>query len=79
MHASWLKNPVQRFFVLLTEQTRFAAVLIYAQSSSAPRIDEYLAAHNDEPKPFKWTKNADEILESIARFATRALSAHRGP
>jgi hypothetical protein len=42
-------------------------------------IEEYLAAHNDEPKPFRWTKNADEILESIARFATRTLAAHSEP
>ena len=34
---------------------------------------------NEEPKPFKWTKNAAEILESIARFATRTLVAHREP
>jgi hypothetical protein len=40
-------------------------------------ITEYLDAHNEAPKPFKWTKSADEVLESIARFATRTLAAHR--
>jgi hypothetical protein len=42
-------------------------------------ITEYLDAHNEAPKPFKWTKNADEILESIARFASRTSKTHREP
>ena len=39
-------------------------------------IVAYIDAHNDEPKPFRWTKSADEILASLARFATRTLTAH---
>ena len=75
-HASWL-NLVERFFGLLTEHAlRRGSHTSTRQLRTA--IDEYLAAHNDEPKPFKWTKNADEILESIARFARRTLVAHRG-
>ena len=34
-------------------------------------IREYIEAHNEDPKPFVWTKTADDILASIARFATR--------
>lgn len=76
-HASWL-NLVERFFGLLTEHAlRRGSHTSTVQLRAA--IDEYLAAHNEEPKPFKWTKNADEILESIARFATRTLIAHREP
>jgi transposase len=76
-HASWL-NLVERFFGLLTEHAlRRGSHTSTAQLRRA--IEEYLAAHNDEPKPFKWTKNADEILESIARFATRTLAAHSEP
>ena len=41
-------------------------------------IEEFLAAHNDDPKPFAWTKSADEILASIARFATRTVAASDG-
>jgi hypothetical protein len=26
---------------------------------------------NDDPKPYVWTKTADQILESIARYCTR--------
>jgi transposase len=76
-HASWL-NLVERFVGILTEHAlRRGSHTSTVQLRAA--IEEYLAVHNDEPKPFKWTKNADEILESIARFATRALVAHRVP
>jgi len=71
-------NLVERFFGLLTEHAlRRGSHTSTRQLRAA--IEEYLAAHNEDPKPFKWTKNADEILESIARFATRTLLAHREP
>ncbi|HVA21109.1 MAG TPA: hypothetical protein VNN74_03305 [Candidatus Micrarchaeia archaeon] len=31
----------------------------------------YLATSNTDPHPFVWTKSADEILASIARFYLR--------
>jgi putative transposase len=34
-------------------------------------IQEFIDAHQANPKPFVWTKSADEILASIARFAQR--------
>jgi hypothetical protein len=37
---------------------------------------EFIAAHNQQPRPFRWTKSADQILASIARFATATLAAH---
>jgi len=36
----------------------------------------YVAAHNDNPKPFRWTKTADEILDKLRRFGTRTLQVH---
>ena len=73
-HASWL-NLVERFFGLLTERAlRRASHASVFELKQA--IHEYLDAHNDEPKPFKWTKTADQILASIGRFATRTLKAH---
>lgn len=30
-------------------------------------IEDYLAAHNDEPKPLVWTATADSTLEKVAR------------
>jgi hypothetical protein len=39
-------------------------------------IDTFIGAHNEDPKPFTWTKSADAILASIGRFATRTLDVH---
>ena len=36
-------------------------------------IHQYLEATNDSPKPFIWTKTADQILASVARFCARTL------
>jgi transposase len=68
-HGSWL-NQVERWFGLLTQrQIKRSAHKSVAALIAA--IEEFLAAHNDDPKPFVWTKSADGILASIARFATR--------
>jgi len=37
-------------------------------------IEEYIAATNADPKPFRWTKTADDILASIQRFCLRTLN-----
>jgi hypothetical protein len=42
-------------------------------NASQPRaleraIQEFLDLHNQQPRPFVWTKTADEILESFAPF-----------
>ena len=34
-------------------------------------IREYLDLHNDEPKPFRWTKSADEIIASVSSVIKR--------
>jgi hypothetical protein len=34
-------------------------------------IRHYIAVTNEAPKPFVWTKTADEILASVARFCHR--------
>jgi len=73
-HASWL-NLVERFFGLLTEHALRRGSHRSSRDLRAA-IHEYLDAHNEEPKPFKWTKSADEILASIARFATRTARVH---
>jgi transposase len=76
-HASWL-NLVERFFGLLTEHAlRRGSHTSTRQLQTA--IHEYLDAHNDAPKPFRWTKSADDILASIARFATRTNRSHPEP
>jgi hypothetical protein len=38
-------------------------------------IRTFIDAHHADPKPFVWTKSADEILASIGRFAQRTTDA----
>ena len=75
-YGSWL-NQVERWFGLLTERQikRGAHKSVRALEQA---IEQYLHANNKEPKPFVWTKTADEILASIARFAKRTVDLHRG-
>lgn len=69
--ASWL-NLVERWFALLTEQQLRRGVF-HSTRSLETTIRAYIDAHNEEPKPFIWTKTADEILASVARFCQRTL------
>ena len=73
-HASWL-NQVERWFALLTQrQIKRGSHRSVQQLETA--IKDFIAAHNKQPKPFRWTKTADQILASIARFANATLAAH---
>jgi len=68
-YGSWL-NLVERWFAELTnKQLRRSAFKSVPQLKAA--IIEFIDAHHADPKPFVWTKSADAILESIARFAQR--------
>jgi len=67
--ATWL-NLVERFFAAITEkQIRRGVHRSTRELETA--IYRYLDAHNRAPKPFIWTKTADQILASIARFCQR--------
>lgn len=71
--SSWL-NMVERFFSALTTQQlqRGADRSVRALHE---RIYGYLAVHNKDPKPFIWTKSADDILASVARFCQRTSNS----
>lgn len=75
-YSAWL-NLVERFFGLLTEHA-----LRRGSHASVPMlrkaITDYIEAHNEECEPFKWTKTADEILDTAKRFSQRTLKAHTG-
>src|ERR1700727_1617692 len=67
--GSWL-NLVERWFALLTErQLRRGVHRSTRELEDAIRA--YLEHHNRHPKPFIWTKTADQILDSVARFCKR--------
>lgn len=61
--SSWI-NLVERFFAALTEQQ-----LRRGTHRSVPALEkairEYLDVHNEQPKPFRWSKTADEIIDSV--------------
>lgn len=67
--ASWL-NLVERWFAALTEkQIRRGSFRSTRELETV--IKRYLQINNLNPKPFVWTKTADQILDSVARFCQR--------
>jgi transposase len=67
--ASWL-NMVERWFGLLSEkQIKRGTHRSTVELEKA--IRNYLTIHNEKPQPFVWTKTADQILASLARFCKR--------
>ena len=71
--ASWI-NQVERFFALLTERALKRGVF-RSVGDLEQAIKAYIDATNADPKPFRWTKTADDILASIQRFCLRTLEA----
>jgi len=74
-YSSWI-NQVERWFATLTnKQIRRGTHRSTVQLEKAIKL--YLATHNLDPKPFIWTKSADEILAKVARFCERtSRTAH---
>ncbi len=73
-HSSWL-NQVERWFGLLS-QRQIKRGSHYSVRELEAAIAEFIAIHNPQPKPFVWTKSADDLLNSIGRFASRTLAEH---
>jgi transposase len=72
-YGSWI-NLVERWFAEITNKRIRRGVFRSVKELEAD-IREYIDVHNEDPKPFVWTKTADEILASIARFAQRTSAA----
>ncbi len=72
-YSSWM-NLVERWFAALTDKA-----LRRGTHRSVKRLNEaiklYIEVNNENPKPLVWTKSADEILASIARFCKRTSGA----
>ena len=64
--SSWL-NQVERFFALLTDQ-QIRRGIHRSVTELHAAIAAFINRHNADPKPFRWTKSADDILASIERF-----------
>jgi transposase len=62
--SSWL-NAVERFFAELTEK-RLRRGIFRSVLDLIEAIDAYLEERNQDPKPFLWSKTAEEILDKLA-------------
>ena len=71
--SSWI-NQVERWFGFLAEQKikRGAHKSVQALEKD---VRAWIADWNTHPRPFLWTKTAEEILESLARFCRRISDA----
>ena len=85
---SSLLNQVERWFALLIDKQlrRGVHTSVYALEKD---IRDWITNRNQDPKPFTWTKTADEILERLASYlhefpaqdtrpAGVSVSPHRG-
>ncbi len=68
--ASWL-NLVESFFSIVEQNVTKRGV---HRSTRALEKDlrAFLQVHNDDPKPYRWTKTADQILDSLRRYCENA-------
>ena len=72
-YSSWI-NQVERWFAYLT-----ADLLQRSDHRSVQALEKdirnWVAAWNEDPKPFVWTKSAEAILSSLKRFLQRTSDA----
>ena len=69
--SSWL-NLVERFFRDITDR-RIRRGVFKSVRELTRAIYDFLEHHNDNPKPFVWTKTAEQILDKLS-----PLYANRG-
>jgi len=67
--ASWI-NQVERWFAELTRKQIRRGVHTSTKKLEAD-IRAFIEIHNKSPKPYKWTKSADDILASVKRFCQK--------
>ncbi len=71
--SSWL-NQVERWFALLTDKQLRRGVHKSVQALEKD-IRAWIKTWNEDPRPFTWTKTADEILERLASYLERIPGA----
>jgi transposase len=72
--SSWM-NQVERWFGLLTDKLIRRGVHTSVQALEND-IKDWIATWNDNPRPFTWTKTADEILSSLADYLVKVGATH---
>jgi hypothetical protein len=70
-------NQVERWFGLLTGKLirRGARTSVQALEND---IRDWITTWNDNPRPFTWTKTADEILNSLAAYLAKLATSQPG-
>jgi transposase len=68
--ASWI-NQVERWFAELTRKQLRRGVHTSTSQLEAD-IRAFIQRHNENPKPYRGTKSADDILASVKRFCLKA-------
>ena len=66
--SSWL-NLVERFFRDITDK-RIRRGIFHSVRELTKAIYDFLQHYNDNPRPFVWTKTADQILDKLAPLYT---------
>lgn len=69
--SSWL-NLVERFFGLITDKAIRRGVFSSVKDLEAA-IHQFIEQHNENPKPFTWTKSVESILEKVDRARQSAV------
>ncbi|MQU78518.1 IS630 family transposase, partial [Sinorhizobium medicae] len=67
--ASWI-NQVERWFAELTRKQLRRGVHTSTMQLEAD-IRSFIERHNQNPKPYRWTKSAHDILASVKRFCQK--------
>lgn len=67
--ASWI-NQIERWFAELTRKQLRRGVHTSTKQLETD-IRAFIERHNENPKPYRWVKSADEILASVKRFCQR--------
>jgi transposase len=71
--GSWL-NVVERWFAELTNR-KLRRSTHRSVKALEDDVNAWIAAWNEDPKPFVWTKTADEILANLANYCNRINKA----
>lgn len=72
--SSWV-NAVETWLSKLMKK-RLARGSFKSVPALMRAIKEFAAAHNGKPRPFVWTKDADEILRKVRKIQRLLVTAH---
>lgn len=75
-YSSWL-NLVESFFAQIQRRVIDRGSFTSVEALERALL-EYIERNNEDPKPFKWTKTAEQVLASLERRCLRTLRSTHG-